>query len=315
VADDVGRLVLVNRQAEHLFGRSRDDLLAGTVEDLLPDRFRDTHRAHRADFGRDPRTRAMGTGLVLHACRADGTEFPVEVSLSPLRSDGDTFTVAAVRDVTDRVEADLQLREAARELTLLEDRERIARDLHDTVVQRLFAAGMALQAIASMIGSEHEVTTRIDALVDELDEAIRDLRTAIYGLAPRTDHGPGFREQILRILSEASVTLPSDPRLRFDGVLDTTPDRVIAAALPVLRELVSNVARHAGAKTVEVSIEASDDLVVRVADDGCGIDHGAASHGHGLRNLAERAAELDGTFAIEDRPGGGTIAIWRVPNR
>jgi PAS domain S-box-containing protein len=315
VADGAGRLVLANRQAEHLFGRSRDDLQAGAVEDLLPDRFRKAHRGHRADFGQDPRTRAMGTGLVLHACRADGSEFPVEVSLSPLRSGGDIFTVAAVRDVTERVEAEDQLRAAARELTLLEDRERIARDLHDTVVQRLFAAGMALQGIGAMIGRESEATKRIDALVDELDEAIRDLRTAIYGLQPRGEHGPGFREQILQILSEATATLPSDPRLRFEGVLDATPDRVIAAALPALRELVSNVARHAGAKTVEVSIEASDDLVVRVADDGCGIDPGAASHGHGLVNLAERASELAGTFTIEDRPGGGTIAIWRVPNR
>jgi PAS domain S-box-containing protein len=314
VADAAGGLVLVNRQAEHLFGRTRDELLAGTVEDLLPERLRARHRMHRDGFGRDPRTRAMGSGLVLHALRSDGTEFPVEVSLSPLRSGADVLTVAAVRDVTERVEAEEQLRAAARELTLLEDRERIARDLHDTVVQRLFAAGMALQGIAAMIGRDSEASTRIEALVDDLDEAIRDLRTAIYGLQPRGEGGPGFREQILQVLSEAAVTLPCDPRLRFEGVLDTTPDRVAAAALPVLRELMSNVGRHADARTVEVTIEAGDDHVVRVTDDGRGVD-GGTSQGNGLRNLAERAAALDGTFAIEARSGGGTVAIWRVPNR
>ncbi len=315
VAVGDGRLVLVNRQAELLFDRSRDELLRLRVEDLLPERFRSRHREHRADFSRDPRTRAMGTGLVLFASRADGTEFPVEVSLSPLRSGDDVYTVAAVRDVSARVAAEEQLRAAAHELGLLEDRERIARDLHDTVVQRLFAAGMGLQGIASMVGRDHEAAARIETLVDELDEAIRDLRTAIYGLQPRGEHGPGFREQILQVLSEASMTLPSDPRLRFEGVLDTTPDAIAAAALPVLRELVSNVARHAGAKSVEVAVEAGGDLVVRVVDDGRGFDPTTSTQGNGLRNLAERAADLGGTFTIEGRPGGGTVAVWRVPNR
>ncbi len=315
VSDAEGHLVLVNRQSEHLFGRGRADLLSRTVEDLLPPRLREPHRGHRATFLEDPKTRPMGTGLVLCASRADGTEFPVEVSLSPLRSGPDVFTVAAVRDVSERAQADEQLREAALELTLLDDRERIARDLHDTVVQRLFAVGMSLQGIASTIGRDHEAAPRIEALVDELDEAIRDLRTSIYGLAPGSSRGPGFREQILRILGEARVALPSDPRLRFEGVLDTTSDRVVAAALPVLRELVSNVGRHAGAKTIEVSVEAGDDLLVRVADDGRGIELAEPSAGQGLRNLADRAAELGGTFTIEARPTGGTVAEWRVPNR
>jgi PAS domain S-box-containing protein len=315
VADDSGSLVLVNRQTERLFDRSREDLLTRTIEELLPDRFRSAHREHRGTFSRDPRTRAMGTGLVLHACRADGTEFPVEVSLSPLRSGQDVFTVAAVRDVSERVVAEQQLREAARELTLLEDRERIARDLHDTVIQRLFATGMALQGIASLIGRDHEATSRIEALVDELDEAIRDLRTAIYGLQPHGEHASGFRDQILRVLSETRATLPSDPRLRFEGVLDTTTDDVVSAALPVLRELLSNAGRHADATTVEVSIEAGNELIVRVLDDGRGIDAAATSTGHGLQNLAERAAELGGSFSIEVRPSGGTVAVWRVPNR
>lgn len=316
VVDEAGRIVLVNRQAELLFASARTDLVGRPVESLMPDRFRSAHEGHRASFAKDPRTRAMGSGLQLHAARSDGTEFPVEVSLSPLHSGSDVLTVAAVRDVSERVEAEQRLHEAARDLSLLEDRERIARDLHDTVVQRLFAAGMGLQGIAAMLGREHEATPRVEALVDELDEAIRDLRTAIYGLQPRSETGPGFREQILRILSDERPTLPGDPRVRFSGVLDATSDEVVNAALPVLRELLSNVGRHAAAKTVEVHVEADGDLTVRVIDDGCGVGRDTeASRGNGLRNLEQRAADLDGTFTLEERPAGGTIATWRVPNR
>ena len=227
--------------------------------------------------------------------------------------------VAAVRDVTARVEAEeraeAQLRrsreamqEAERVMAVADDRERIARDLHDTVIQRLFASGLGLQAVASRM--DPETAVRLDAIVDDLDATIREIRTAIFSLQATGSVDKGLRMRILDVIGEAAQNLGYEPRLVLDGAIDTVDEEVVANLLPTLREALTNVARHAGATVVEVSVAVGDELLsLTVSDDGSGIGAESGS-GHGLENMASRAAALGGRFQIEARDGGGTRLEW-----
>ena len=310
MADEDGLILLVNRQTEDLFGYERGDLLGRSVDDLLPERFRQIHRAHRTRYRVEPRTRTMGAGLTLFGRRADGSEFPVEISLSPMKTDIGLRVVAAVRDVTERLEADERLRRAAQDLRIADDRERIARDLHDRIIQRLFAAGMTLQSTQQR--NQEDAPARIATVIDDLDDTIRELRSVIFGLDSKPQ-GSGLRSEILRVVSEERLALGFEPNVRFDGLIETVSNEVAAELLPTLREALSNVARHAHASWVQVIVECDENVILRVLDDGRGIPV-TDSKGSGIRNVSTRAATLGGWCRVAARPDGGTMLEWHVPN-
>jgi len=310
VVDATGHIVFANLQMTELFGYQRDTLVGLPVDELLPERFRGAHHAHRAHYRVDPRSRAMGSHNVLFGRHQDGTEFPVEISLSPLRSTPNLQVVAAVRDVSQRLEAEAQLRRTERELSQLEDRERIARDLHDLTIQRLFAAGMSLQA-AHAQSNQDAVRDRVGAVIDDLDDTIRELRSVIFGLQPDLG-GSGLRMEIARVVADESLALGFEPRLRLDGLIDSVDDNVAKELLATLREAISNVARHAEASSVEISVQCGESVIVRVLDDGRGMPDDASA-GNGIRNMTHRAAGLGGVCRVSARPGGGTLLEWQVP--
>jgi len=599
VADDDGRVVLVNHRTEELFGYDRGDLLGKSVDELLPRRLRSAHRAHRTRYRAEPRTRSMGAGSDLSGLRRDGTEFPIEISLSPLRADGAVRVIATVRDISDRVAAeaaarrirhtldaiddgvfifdpgslrfsyvnqgavaqvgytrdelltmtplhlnpvlgddewrtllqplldgavtsltlmtvhrrrdgtdvpvevlvqfppgapgerpmvalvrdvterikgqrdlresearlrtlyrvaseqrlgspeqftemlraassllgtelgvvsridghrwvvdhvwspelpltttdgfeleetycslvveqadlvaidhmsrsryaglpcvglfrlesylgapievdgelygtvafasrrprpepwsqadqdflrllgtwvgrtiernltDAELFDARRSLAITEDRERIARDLHDTVIQRLFAAGMNLQGSVGRI-DDVETRGRLEATVDELDETIREIRSAIFGLQSPTDGGPGLRGEVIRLTGELHSTLGFAPRVQFAGAIESIAPTVAEHLIPTLREALTNVAKHAGATDVQVLLLVDDEVLLRVIDNGSGLP---TTHrgGNGLQNLTDRARRLGGSCTALRGPTGGTVIEWRVP--
>jgi PAS domain S-box-containing protein len=208
-----------------------------------------------------------------------------------------------------RMRADLQ------RLSLIEDRARIARDLHDTVIQRLFATGLGLQAVVRLV-EVPEVRAAIDRAVAELDETIRQIRTTIFDLRMGMADRPGLRQRVLGVVAESLLGLDLVPTVEFSGAADAEVDEAVGAQLlPTLREALSNVVRHAQATRVEVRISLGEELVLQVADDGVGLPPKRLRRGSGLENLAARAAALGGRSRVGRRPGGGTLLEWRVPLR
>ncbi|HUR22955.1 MAG TPA: GAF domain-containing protein [Acidimicrobiales bacterium] len=199
-----------------------------------------------------------------------------------------------------------------RELALLEDRERIARDLHDTVIQRLFATGLRLQG-AARLTERPEVRERILASIDDLDLTVKHIRTAIFGLEASRRPGGGLRQRALSLASEAAGALGFEPHILFDGQLDTIAEERATELLAVLREALTNVARHAGAHRVDVEVVADGDLMLRVLDDGKGLSSERRPGAKGLANMEARAARLGGSAFIKPGPAGGTLVEWRVP--
>lgn len=199
------------------------------------------------------------------------------------------------------------------ELGLAAERERIARDLHDTVIQRLFATGLSLQSVLPMTEGD-AVRDHIEMAVADLDDTIRQVRTTIFVLEPPPGAERGVRAQVLALCAEAGRSLGFEPEARFRGAIDRhVDDSVASELLSVLREALANVARHANAGRAEVELSASDEICLEVSDDGVGTNAAARQLGHGLANMAERAELLGGSFTLAARPGGGTVVTWRVP--
>ena len=305
MVDETGTILLVNRQTEELFGYERGELLGRSVEELLPDRLRRLHGAHRAEYRAEPRRRAMGVGMPLVGRRKDATEFPVEISLSPMRMNDALMVIAVIRDITERVAVESELR-------MLEEHERIARDLHDIVIQQLFASGMTLQAASSRI-KEPEVAQRVATVVDDLDRTIREIRSVIFGLQSFGGDSKSVRGAVIGVVGDAETGLRCTPRVRFDGPVDSIGDAIVAELLPTLREALSNIARHAVAASVTVTVTVGDEIALRVTDDGVGIDDERDALGNGIRNISERAARLGGHATVHRGASGGTVLEWSVP--
>jgi len=178
LVDAAGQITLVNDRVEHMFGYGRADLVGHTVEVLLPEAFRQVHVAHRQRFLDQPRTRPMGAGLALSGRRKDGSEFAVEVSLSPLDTGDGRWVVACIRDATERNEIERQRRDSA----VVAEQSRIAEDLAETVIQGLFGTGLKLQTLVE--AATDEVRDGLEAAIENIDRTIRAVRTAVFGLTP-----------------------------------------------------------------------------------------------------------------------------------
>ncbi|HET9655960.1 MAG TPA: GAF domain-containing protein, partial [Kineosporiaceae bacterium] len=211
-----------------------------------------------------------------------------------------------------------RVRADAERVRVLEERERIARDMHDHVIGRLFGAGLSVQVLNRWL-DDPQGQQRLAEHVDELDAVIRDIRTSIYALQRGKDEAWTPRARIQQVVSESAGHLGFDPELDLGEGMEGVSPTVLENLLAVLREALTNIARHAGAGQVQVSIMGGEDLELRIVDDGRGLPAeperpaARADGGHGLRNMAHRATALGGSFTVTGSPQRGTTLIWRVP--
>ncbi len=303
------RFSYVNQGAVQQLGYTLDELLTMTPLHIKPDftdhAFRDLLEPLLAD------EIDSHTFTTTHR-RKDGTDVPVEIILDyppPSQPGQPRLVVALVRNVTSRLQTERALRAQEMRVGVLEDRERLARDLHDVVIQRIFAAGMALNAVQGL-ATDPELASRIAETTNQLDQTITELRSAIFNLTnPRDSVATRLQERI----DDAAPSLGHQPSLHVAGDLESIAPVVLAELLPTLAEALSNISRHARATATDVTISVGEDNVaLTVTDNGIGLDP-SAPRGNGLTNLEARANLLGGIVSITSDAERGTALTWAAP--
>jgi two-component system, NarL family, sensor histidine kinase DevS len=292
-------------------------ILGLLIVDAKPLRLPDLTR-HPDSFGFPPHHPKMRSFLgvpILIRDEVFGNLYLTDKSTAAEFSDEDEELVVGLAAAAGVAIENARLSARVHELAVVEDRERIARDLHDTVIQRLFATGMLLQATVRLVATDPSgAITRIGEAVDDLDVTIKQIRTAIFDLERAAMAPTGLRSEILALARDAAGSLGFEPRVILDGPVDAGVDTATGAeVLATLREALSNVARHAQATSVEVEVVVGSEVCLTVADDGIGPPAEAAPTGKGLPNMAARAARLGGSFELRPRQPRGTVLEWRVP--
>jgi PAS domain S-box-containing protein len=325
--DGSQRILLFNAAAEKLFGCSAAEAVGAPLDRFVPVRFRERHQEHVERFSRTGETaRRMGLQTKLAGLRADGTEFPLEASISHAVVGGEQLLTVILRDITGRVNAEQQIERAHNELrelavTMQEVREaeqrRIARELHDELGQALTALKMDVDLLEATLPPERaDLAERAAAMRELLDFTVATTRRISADLRPLVldDLGLGAAAEWLmhNVVQRAGLAWS----LYLDPACTELGEPYASALFRIMQESLTNVARHARAHSVDVRLErAGDAAVLQVADDGIGIDPTAPpkAGSFGLRGINERALLLGGSVEVRGRPGEGTTVVASIP--
>ena len=301
-----------NRSLSSLLGYFTDQLVGSPVGTFAPELAGLLFHPAAGGLGADP------AHSVLHRTCLRDVEYanvPVEVRTHALPGDPDPFEpgayVSVARALREPAEADGG-RRAEIDAALPDDRDRIACDLHDSVIQRIFASAMALHALRSRV-ADADLDAGLAHVVDDLDRSMVEIRSLIYRIVPDEPAAGRFRTEMITVLEEERAALGLCPTIRLTGDLDGITGEWRHHILAIFRELLSNIAQHARASSVDIEVDVGEVIVVRVGDDGIGFDPARMRCGRGVRNVTRRAEALGGSLLIRPRPGGGTQVECILP--
>ena len=323
--DEAQRIEIFNPAAERMFACSAADTLGQPLEKLIPERFRRAHREHIDRFGRTGVTaRRMGDQTTLLGLRADGTEFPLEASISQIELRGRRLYTVILRDVTERVRAQEELRRSHEELQELaaalqtareQEKARIARELHDELGQGMTALKFDLAWLNQELREQGQVQEKLRSMGVVLDRIVGETRRISADLRPLMLDDLGFGAAAEWLVAEFRRRSGVACDLVIDPVADAIVEPGATALFRALQESLTNIAKHAHARKVEVRVACDNGwIALEVCDDGRGISEPdrAKRGSSGLRGLAQRAAMLGGDAQVASRPEGGTRVLFRV---
>ena len=325
-ADAEGKICFHNLGAERLFGYSSSELMALRVEELIPERHRTAHVAHRAKYLAAPEVRAMGSGMVLTGRRKDGTEFPIDVGLSSVDNAHGPLAVAFIEDVTSLQKATTELRAheaelralTARLISVQESNNRVlGRELHDDFTQKLAALSMDVTTLANQQPTPADVLRKsLSHVAEQLGKAAADIHQFSRQLHPSVLEDLGLPAALKAECAAFSEQQTTRCEFIAESVPDLISEDVALCLYRIAQEALRNVGKHAEAERVEVRLTGRDDEIeLAVIDFGNGfdLDNVKTAKGLGLVSMEERARMVNGQFSITSQEGQGTSVVVRVP--
>jgi PAS domain S-box-containing protein len=324
VVDHVGSIVRVNAQVEQMFGYQRGELMGQSIESLIPDRLQAGHVNRRAGYLVEPHTRPMGAGLELYGKRKDGSEFPVDVMLSPMESETGRVVIGVIRDITRRKQAEEAQREYSDRLKLLSrrlmevqetERRNIALELHDEIGQVL--TGLKLTLEMGKRFPDRDVGATLDQARELVNDLMARVRKLSLDLRPALLDDLGLLPTLLWHIEQYTVHTHVRVNFKHSGLERRRfASEVETAAYRLVQEALTNIARHAQVDEATVRLSTHQGtLLIEVEDLGTGFDVEsalAASGSSGLAGMRERAVLLGGRLTLDSRPGSGTRLIAKL---
>jgi PAS domain S-box-containing protein len=313
VVNAKGEVVLANHQAEQLFGYTREEMLGLQHEMLVPADVRQQHAALRTEYQKNPTARSMGAGLALYGVRKDGRQFPVEISMSPIRTREGLMISSIIRDVTERN----RLEHTSRQAAILKERNRLARDVHDNLAQGLTSIVLQLEGAEEVLSKDSQAAQRhLERARSLARSSLEETRRSLVAMHAPILHETSLPDAVEQVISDLKLESSARMALSLQGNLRPLSLEIQENLLRVIQEALRNAIRHGKANEIRVELNYDPDAVgIRVEDNGRGFSLRKVRSGRGLGLviMQERASDIEARFNIQSRQGKGTCVEVRLP--